>query len=119
MIEIKIFLDTELQINRELIEKQSEKDISKRLDISFSKIDRKISKLSSHNVLRHSSLFESMNWDEQDSGKSGDSGNYFKRYSKFQRGMYLKMVNFIKTLIKNLNLLMNVIKELSIRLVII
>ena len=44
--------------------KQSEKDISKRLDVSVSKIDRKLTDISSHTVLRHASLPESMNWDE-------------------------------------------------------
>lgn len=44
--------------------KQSEKDISKRLDVSVSKIDRKLTEISSHTVLRHSTLPEFMNWDE-------------------------------------------------------
>ena len=44
--------------------KQSEKDISERLDISVSKIDRKLTEISSHTVLRHASLPKSMNWDE-------------------------------------------------------
>ena len=44
--------------------KQSEKDISKRLDVSVSKIDRKLTEISSHTVLRHSTLTEFMNWDE-------------------------------------------------------
>ena len=43
------------------MEKQSEKDIFKRLDISVSKIDRKLNEISSHTVLRHSHLPESMN----------------------------------------------------------
>ena len=88
--------NTELQINLELMIKQSEKDISKRLDVSVSKIDRKLSEISSHTVLRHSTLPESMNWDEfkatkdtkgkifviQDSRKSIDLDKYFRRYSK-------------------------------------
>ena len=53
--------NTELQINLELMIKQSEKDISKRLDVSVSKIDRKLSEISSHTVLRHPTLPESMN----------------------------------------------------------
>ena len=103
--------NTELQINLELMEKQSEKDIAKRLDVSVSKIDRKLNEISSHTVLRHSSLPESMNWDEfkatkdtkgkmafiivdnnsgnifdiQDSRKSRDLEKYFRRYSKTQR----------------------------------
>ena len=56
--------NTELQINLELMMKQSEKDISKRLDVSVSKIDRKLTEISSHIVLRHSTLPKSMNWDE-------------------------------------------------------
>ena len=100
--------NTELQINLELMIKQSEKDISKRLDVSVSKIDRKLSEISSHTVLRHPTLPESMNWDEfkatkdtkgklafiitdnnkgkifviQDSRKSIDLDKYFRRYSK-------------------------------------
>ena len=44
--------------------KQSEKDIAKRLDISPSKVDRKLIEISSHTVLRHSVLPKSMDWDE-------------------------------------------------------
>ena len=91
--------------------KQSEKDISERLDISVSKIDRKLTEISSHTVLRHASLPKSMNWDEfkatkdtkgrmafiitdndtgnlfdiQDSRKSIDLDKYFRRYSKSER----------------------------------
>lgn len=101
----------ELQINLELMEKQSEKDISKRLDVSVSKIDRRIDDISSHTVLRHSHLPNSMNWDEfkatkdtkgkmafiitdnekgtlfdiNDSRKSRDLEKYFKRYPKRER----------------------------------
>lgn len=56
--------NTELQIVEELTHKQSEKDISERTDVSSSKVDRKISEISSHTVLRHSALPTSMNWDE-------------------------------------------------------
>ena len=111
--------NTELQINLELMEKQSEKDIAKRLDVSTSKIDRKLNEISSHTVLRHSSLPKSMNWDEfkatkdtkgkmafiildnnsgnifdiQDSRKSRDLEKYFRRYPKRERDK----VQFIST----------------------
>lgn len=101
----------DLQINLELMEKQSEKDIAKRLDVSVSKIDRKLNEISSHTVLRHSHLPSSMNWDEfkatkdtkgkmafiitdndngnifdiNDSRKSRDLEKYFRRYSKQER----------------------------------
>lgn len=103
--------NTELQISLELMTKQSEKDIAKRLDVSTSKIDRKINEISSHTVLRHSTLPKSMNWDEfkatkdtkgkmafiitdndngnifdiQDSRKSIDLQKYFRRYSRDDR----------------------------------
>ena len=103
--------NTELQINLELMKKQSEKDIAKRLDVSVSKIDRKLNEISSHTVLRHSHLPKSMNWDEfkatkdtkgkmafiitdndngnifdiNDSRKSRDLEKYFRRYSKSER----------------------------------
>lgn len=103
--------NTELQINLELMEKQSEKDIAKRLDVSVSKIDRKLNEISSHTVLRHSRLPSSMNWDEfkatkdtkgkmafiitdndsgrlfdiNDSRKSRDLELYFRRYPKRER----------------------------------
>lgn len=103
--------NTELQINLELMMKQSEKDIAKRLDVSTSKIDRKLTEISSHTVLRHSHLPKSMNWDEfkatkdtkgkmafiiidndnsnifdiQDSRKSIDLDKHFRRYSKSER----------------------------------
>ena len=103
--------NTELQINLELMSKQSEKDIAKRLDVSTSKIDRKLNEISSHTVLRHSTLPTSMNWDEfkatkdtkgkmafiitdnnngnifdiQDSRKSIDLEKYFRRYSRNER----------------------------------
>lgn len=103
--------NTEIQINLELMMKQSEKDISERLDVSVSKIDRKLTEISSHSVLRHSTLPKSMNWDEfkatkdtkgkmafiitdndngnlfdiNDSRKSKDLEKYFRRYSKQER----------------------------------
>lgn len=103
--------NTELQIVEELMFKQSEKDIAKKLDISVSKVDRKLNDISSHTVLRHSTLPKSMNWDEfkatkdtkgkmafiivdnntgnifdiKDSRKSNDLEKYFKRYPKSQR----------------------------------
>ena len=103
--------NTELQINLELMTKQSEKDIATRLDVSISKIDRKLNEISSHTVLRHSTLPKSMNWDEfkatkdtkgkmafiitdndngtifdiQDSRKSIDLEKYFRRYSRNER----------------------------------
>lgn len=103
--------NTELQINLELMLKQSEKDIANRLDVSVSKIDRKLNEISSHTVLRHEHLPIHMNWDEfkatkdasgkmafiivdnytgnifdiQDSRKSRDLDKYFRRYSKQER----------------------------------
>lgn len=103
--------NTELQIVEELMFKQSEKDIAKKLDISVSKIDRKLTEISSHTVLRHSHLPKAMNWDEfkatkdtkgkmafivvdndsgnifdiKDSRKSRDLEKYFRRYPKYQR----------------------------------
>ena len=44
--------------------KKSEKDIANRLDVSPSKIDRKLTEISSHTVLRYASLPKSINWDE-------------------------------------------------------
>ena len=46
------------------MQKQSEKDISKRMDVSVSKIDRVISDISCKTVLRHQTLPINMNWDE-------------------------------------------------------
>jgi transposase len=103
--------NTELQINLELMQKQSEKDIAKRLDVSVSKIDRKLNDISTHTVLRHEHLPIHMNWDEfkatkdtkgkmafiivdnktgnifdiQDSRKTNDLNKYFKRYSRSER----------------------------------
>lgn len=103
--------NTELQINLELMKKQSEKDIAERMDVSVSKIDRKLNEISTHTVLRHPTLPKSMNWDEfkatkdtkgkmafiitdnkngtifdiNDTRKSNDLEKYFKRYSKQER----------------------------------
>ena len=103
--------NTEHQIVEELMLKQSEKDIANRLDVSVSKIDRKLNDISSHTVLRHSILPESMNWDEfkatkdskskmafiivdnkkgnifdvLDSRKSRDLEKYFRRYPRYVR----------------------------------
>ena len=103
--------NTNLQIKLELMEKQSEKDIAKRMDVSVSVIDRILNEISSHTVLRHPSLPKSMNWDEfkatkdtkgkmafiitdnnngnlfdiHDSRKSRDLEKYFRRYSKKER----------------------------------
>ena len=103
--------NTDKQIRIELMKKQSEKDVSERTDVSVSHIDRTMTKISSHTVLRHASLPKSMNWDEfkatkdtkgkmafiitnndngnifdiQDSRKSIDLNKYFRRYSKKER----------------------------------
>ena len=103
--------NTNLQIRLELMEKQSEKDIAKRMDVSVSVIDRILNEISSHTVLRHPTLPKSMNWDEfkatkdtkgkmafiitdndngnlfdiNDSRKSRDLEKYFRRYSKNER----------------------------------
>ena len=103
--------NTNLQIRLELMEKQSETDIAKRADVSVSTIDRILSEISSHTVLRHPTLPKSMNWDEfkatkdtkgkmafiitnndngnlfdiVDSRKSRDLDKYFRRYSKQER----------------------------------
>lgn len=103
--------NTNLQIKLELMEKQSEKDIAKRMDVSVSVVDRILNEISSHTVLRHPTLPKSMNWDEfkatkdttgkmafiitdndngslfdiDDSRKSRDLEKYFKRYSKQER----------------------------------
>lgn len=103
--------NTEYQIDQELMKKQSEKDIANRLDVSVSKINRRLNEISNHHILRHSSLPKSMNWDEfkatkdthgkmafiitdndkgnifdiNDSRKSRDLEKYFRRYPKFER----------------------------------
>ena len=103
--------NTNHQIRLELMEKQSEKDIAKRMDVSVSVIDRILNEISSHTVLRHPTLPKSMNWDEfkatkdtkgkmafiitdnvngnlfdiTGSRKSRDLEKYFRRYSKQER----------------------------------
>ncbi len=103
--------NTELQIRLELMKKQSEKDISSTTNVSVSKIDEVLHKISCHTVLRHECLPTSMNWDEflatkdtkgkmafiitdnnkgnifdiVDSRKSIDLEKYFRRYSKKER----------------------------------
>lgn len=103
--------NSELQIRLELMKKQSEKDIADRLDISVSKIDKVLNDISSHTILRHSTLPKSMNWDEfkatkdtkgkmafiivdnktgnvfdiQNSRKSRNLEKYFRRYSRSER----------------------------------
>ena len=103
--------NTELKIRLELMSKQSEKDIALRTNVSVSKVDRVLNEISSHTVLRHSSLPSEMNWDEfkatkdtkgkmafiivnnqtgkifdiNDSRKSRDLEKYFRRYSKNER----------------------------------
>ena len=103
--------NSNLQIRLELMTKQSEKDIANRLNVSVSSVDRILNDISSHTVLRHSSLPSSMNWDEfkatkdtkgkmaflitdnnfgnifdiQDSRKSKDLEKYFRRYSRSER----------------------------------
>lgn len=103
--------NSELQIRLELMKKQSEKDIADRLDVSVSKIDKVLNDISSHTILRHSTLPKSMNWDEfkatkdtkgkmafiivdnktgnifdiQNSRKSRNLEKYFKRYSRSER----------------------------------
>lgn len=93
------------------MEKQSEKDIAKRMDVSVSTIDRILNNISSHTVLRHPTLPKSMNWDEfkatkdtkgkmafiitdndngniydiNNSRKSNDLEKYFKRFQKKDR----------------------------------
>ena len=111
--------NTELQIVEELMIKQSEKDIAKRLDVSVSKIDRKLNDISSKTILKHSTLPTVMNWDEfkatkdtkgkmaflivdnikgnifdiLESRKSRDLDKYFRRYPRFIRDR----VRFIST----------------------
>ena len=117
------------------MEKQSEKDIAKRMDVSVSVIDRILNKISSHTVWRHPTLSNSMNWDEfkatkdakgkmafiitdndkgnlfdiNDSRKSRDLENFFKRYSKKYRynvkhisvDFYSEYIYLSKKLFKN------------------
>lgn len=100
--------NTDLQIKLELMEKQSEKDIAKRMEVSVATIDRILNTIASHTVLRHPTLPKSINWNEfkttkdtkgkmafiitdndngnlfdiNDSRKSIDLEKYFKRYGK-------------------------------------
>ena len=93
------------------MKKQSEKDIADRLDVSVSKIDKVLNDISSHTILRHSTLPKSMNWDEfkatsdtkgkvafiivdnktgnifdiENSRKSRNLEKYFRRYSRSER----------------------------------
>lgn len=77
--------------------KQSEKDISKRLDVSVSKIDRKLTEISSHTVLRHSTLPKSMNWDEFKATKY-TKGKMAFSYIKFD--YFIARIFLIKGIIK-------------------
>ena len=103
--------NTELQIRLELMKKQSEKDVAETTNVSVSKIDEVLHKISRHTVLRHECLPTSMYWDVYkapkhtkgkmafiitnnisgnifditDSRKSIDLSKYFKRYSKNER----------------------------------
>lgn len=103
--------NTNLQVRLELMDKQSEKDIAKKMDVSASTVDRILNSIASHTVLRHPTLPTSMNWDEfkatkdtkgkmafiitdndngnlfdiNDSRKSNDLEKYFKRYQKRER----------------------------------
>ena len=100
-----------LQIRLDLMEKSSEKDISKRNNISTSSVNRIMDEISKKTLLRHQSLPVSMNWDEfkatkdtkgkmafiivnnktretfdiLDSRKSRDLELYFRRYPKKER----------------------------------
>ena len=56
--------NSELQIRLELMKKQSEKDISERVNVSVSTVDKVLNDISSHTVLKHEHLPKSMNWDE-------------------------------------------------------
>lgn len=103
--------NSELLIRLELMKKQSEKDVANNVNVSVSKVDEVLHKISRHTVLRHECLPTSMNWDEfkatkdtkgkmafiitnnnsgnlfdiQDSRKSRDLEKYFRRYSKRDR----------------------------------
>lgn len=56
--------NTSLQIKLELMEKQSEKNIAERMEVSVSVVDRILNEISSRTVLRHHTLPKSMNWYE-------------------------------------------------------
>ena len=59
LVDKNISNNTNLQIRLELMEKQSEKNIAKRMDVSV--VDRILNVISSHTVLRHPTLPKSMN----------------------------------------------------------
>lgn len=103
--------NTELQIRLELMSKQSEKDISLRTDVSVSKVDKVLNKISLKTELKHEHLPESMNFDEfkatkdtkgkmamlimdnkrgtifdiLNSRKTKDIEHFFKKYSRVER----------------------------------
>ena len=103
--------NTELQIKLELMGKQSEKDIAKRVDVSVSKVDRILNDISSKTELKHEHLPKYMNFDEfkatkdtkgkmamiimdnkkgtifdiLDSRKSIDIEKFFSKYSRRER----------------------------------
>ena len=52
--------NTNLQIRLELMEKQSENDVAKRMDVSVSFVDRILNDISSHTILRHPTLTRSL-----------------------------------------------------------
>ena len=113
--------NTNLQIRTELMEKQSEKDIAKRMDVSVSVVDRILNDISTKAVLRHSTLPKEMNWDEfkatkdtngkmafiitdnksgnifdiQDSRKSRDLEKYFRRFPLFERNNLYRFLSWI------------------------
>ena len=114
-------ISTNLQIRTELMEKQSEKDIAKRMDVSVSVVDRILNDISTKAVLRHSTLPKEMNWDEfkatkdtngkmafiitdnksgnifdiQDSRKSRDLEKYFRRFPLFERNNLYRFLSWI------------------------
>ena len=111
--------NTDLQIRLELQTKTSEKDIAERTNVSHASINRVLDNISKSTVLRHSTLPESMNFDEfkatkdttgkmafmivdnqkgnvfdiLDSRKSRDLIKYFRRYPIRERNK----VKFIST----------------------
>lgn len=103
--------NTILQVKLELMSKSSEKDISKRTNVSVSYVDKILNDISSKTIFRHPHLPSSMNFDEfkatkdtkgkmafivldnnsgdifdiLDSRKSIDLEKYFKRYPLSER----------------------------------
>lgn len=103
--------NTELQIQLELMSKQSEKDIAIRTDVSVSKIDRILNDISVKTELKHEHLPKQMNFDEfkatkdtkgkmamiimdnqkgtifdiLNSRKSKDIEHFFKKYTRSER----------------------------------